>query len=94
MRPTDPQLAQDNYVTPFDGSCGLSEILAEDDASTQRPSVPGVVPERPVVGPQQPMPTTSTESYLKHVLGQNAQPSGPQYLPNYLPIRKGQIGSL
>jgi secreted trypsin-like serine protease len=81
-------------VTPFDGICGQSEILAMDDDSTQRPSVPGVLPEYPVVGPQQPNPTTSTEDTLKYILGESTSPAGPLYRPPFQPIRHGVIGSV
>lgn len=93
MRPTDPQKAQENFVTPFDGVCGQSEILAMDDDSTQRPSIPGIVPEYPVVGPHQPQPSTSTENSLRHVLGLAQPPQGPLYLPPFVPYGQGGIGS-
>lgn len=65
-----------------------------DDASTQKPSLPGILPDYPVVGPQQPNPTTTTENMMKYALGERTTPSGPLYLPPFLPIRRGQPGSV
>ncbi|CAL8072235.1 unnamed protein product [Orchesella dallaii] len=94
VRPTDPQKAQENFVTPFDGVCGQSEILATEDSSTQRPSLPGILPEYPIVGPQQPSPVSPTENPYSYLLGDTTPRTGPLYLPPFVPIRPGQIGSV
>lgn len=73
--------------------CGQSEVLATDDASTHRPSLPGIVPEYPVVGPHQPQPVTSTENSIRHVLGLASAPTGPLYLPPFVSYNPGSIGS-
>jgi len=76
------------YITV--GVCGQSEILVQDDDTTQRPALPGVIPEIPIYNPN--MPTTS--SPIRHFLGAETTSKGPLWLPPSLTAYVPVLGSV
>lgn len=86
VKPTDPEKYEDVKFSPFDGVCGQSQILFQDDETTQRPALPGVVPEFPVLNP--------TSSPNRHVLGETTTQRGPAWLPPHLTNHVPILGSL
>jgi len=79
VRPIDQEEASKTFRTPYDGECGMSPILAAEDETTQRPSIPGVVPEIPILTPGGASPTAAP--------GINGSSTpGPQYWPPHIRV--------
>jgi hypothetical protein len=77
------------YIS-YKGVCGQSQLLFQDDETTQKPLLPGVVPEHPILNPG----GSTTPSTIRHVLGEATTHRGPAWLPPSLTVHVPIFGSV